>query len=346
MTSNARRRATAGDAFLGGRDFDQIIVDWLVPRIEREHEIKVTNNPNTMQRIWEAAEAAKIDSSERPVVSITLPFLTEKDGTPVHVGESLDRVEFEKRSMPLVERTLKVFVDTLKTAGLTPKEVDEVILVGGMTRMPLVTQRIFELTGKAPSSGVHPDLVVAVGAAIQGDLLRSSQSSAKLVDVTPHNLGIRTVAGLAETIIPKDKSIPTEAHRTFTTAHDDQESVRIVVFQGDSRRMDENQTIGEFVLGGIRKAPRGNVQIDVAFQITSDGIVNVAAKDLETGSAQSIEIRQSRTLGAHEVDRMAAAHQALLQAAWGNGKATMVASEKSEPSGGAPLVRDTNDVKA
>jgi molecular chaperone DnaK len=302
--------ATAGDAFLGGRDFDQRLVEWLTARIEQEQGISLANNKNATQRLWEAAEAAKLELSDKTLAQVTLPFLAEKkSGETVHVGESIDRETYEKLVTDLVERTMTLFVGTVKTAGLSPTELDEVILVGGMTRMPLVARRVREIIGRDPSSGVHPDLVVAVGAAIQGDLLSSSAPKTRLVDVTPHNLGIVTVAGLAETIIPKDTSIPTEAHRVFTTVSDNQEVVRIVVFQGDSRRMEHNQTLGEFVLGGIRPAPRGSVQVDVAFRITDDGIVNVAARDLETGRAQTIEIKQSHTLGAQELDGMVVRHR-------------------------------------
>ncbi len=311
-------RATAGDPFLGGRDFDKRIVDWVTARIESDHGVSLAQDRNAMQRLWEAAETAKVDLSERPSTKITLPFLAQKGDLPIHADYQLDRPVYEKLVADLVERTIMLFLDTLRSANLRPSELDEVILVGGMTRMPLVARRVEEVLGKQPSSGVHPDLVVAVGAAIQGDLLERSETpgapTTKLHDVTPHNLGIMALAGLAETIIPKDTAIPTVAQKVFTTVNDDQDVVRIVVFQGNSRQMSQNQVLGEFVLSGIRKAPRGAVQIEVSFAITPDGIVSVSAKDLETGRAQAIEIRQRHSMPETELQHAIEAHRAQLAA--------------------------------
>jgi len=308
-------RATAGDPFLGGRDFDKRIVDWVAGRIESDHGIALGNDRNAMQRLWEAAEVAKVDLSERTSTKITLPFLVQSGDQSIHADYQLDRATFEKVCADLVERTVMLFLDTVRAASLKPSELDEVILVGGMTRMPLVARRVQDVLGKEPSSGVHPDLVVAVGAAIQGDLLEQSTSAApttRLHDVTPHNLGIMSLAGLAETVIPKDSPIPVEAHKVFTTVIDQQQVVRIVVFQGDSRHMAQNQVLGEFVLTGIRPGPRGSVQIDVSFQISPDGIVAVAAKDLDTGRAQQIEIKHRHSLPEQELARMVESHRAQL----------------------------------
>jgi molecular chaperone DnaK len=306
-------RATAGDAFLGGRDFDKRIVDWAIGRVEVDHGVSLSGDRNAMQRLWEAAEGAKVDLSDHSSTKITLPFLTQKGDTPVHADYLFERYVFEKLTADLVERTVMLFLDTVRAAGLRPSELDEVILVGGMTRMPLVNRRVQEVLGKAPSSGVHPDLVVAVGAAIQGDILAQAETPTPpktvLHDVTPHNLGIRSLAGLAETVIPKDSPIPVTAHKVFTTVTDNQQVVRIVVFQGDSRQMEDNQVLGEFVLAGIRPAPRGAVQIDVSFQISPDGIVSVSAKDLETGRAQAIEIRERHTLPEAELQHMIESHK-------------------------------------
>ena len=307
--------ATAGDAFLGGRDFDQRIVDWVIRHIEQEHNVSIANDSNALQRVWEAAEAAKVDLSDKDDVTLNLPFLTQgPDGAPLHVSENLDRKTYESLVKDLVDRTLTFFTNTVSGAGMTPKDLDEVILVGGMTRMPLVTERVREIVGRIPSSGVHPDLVVAVGAAVQADILSTKGNSTVLVDVTPHNLGISTVAGLAETVIPKDTAIPVEAHRIFTTVQENQEQVRIVVYQGDGRRMEQNQVLGQFVLSGIRQGPRGSVQVDVCFQISSDGIVAVSARDPDTGVAQAIQIQQSHTLAQGELERMIRNHGEALRA--------------------------------
>ncbi len=308
--------ATAGDAFLGGRDFDQRVVEWILARIEGEHGTSLKEDRNALQRLWEAAEAGKIDLSDHLRTRFAMPFVGQKpSGEPLHLDYELDRDTYERLVADLVERTIVLFSETIQKAKLDPQRIDEVILVGGMTRMPLIAQRVEALVGKSPSSGVHPDLVVAVGAAIQGGLLSQDKPGTILLDVTPHNLGIMSLGGLAETVIPKDTAIPTTANKTFTTAQDDQETVRIVVYQGDSRRILDNQILGEFSLTGIRKAPRGTVQIEVSFMISADGIVSVAAKDLDTGRAQTIEIKERHTLPEAELMRMVASHQDELLAA-------------------------------
>ncbi len=312
-------RATAGDAFLGGRDFDHRLYEWLNTRIESEHGVSLRSDKAAMQRLWEIAEATKIDLSEHVASKITLPFLAQRaDGTPVHVDFSIERDTFEKLVVDLVERTMSLFTSTIAAAGLAPGDIDEVLLVGGMTRMPRVQQLVGEVIGRAPSSGVHPDLVVAVGAAIQGELLREKKNDALLLDVTPHNLGIMSVSGLAETIIPKDTRIPTEAKRTFTTASDGQDTVRIVVYQGDSRRIRDNQVLGEFTLSDLPVGPRGAVHVEVTFAIGADGIVSVSAVDPDSGRAQAISIEGSHTLPEDELLRMVANHREQLLASLGD----------------------------
>jgi molecular chaperone DnaK len=303
-------RATAGDAFLGGRDFDQRIVEYLVDDVRRNFGFEVASDLNALQRVWEAAETAKIDLSEKPKTKVALPFLTQKpDGTPIHLDCLIERETYEGLVVDLVERTITTFVETIRSAGMEPRQLDEVILVGGMTRMPMVQKRVTEFLGKTPSSGVHPDLVVAVGAAIQGALLQEAAPKTRLLDVTPHNLGIVSLAGLAETIIPKDTAIPAQANRVFTTVRDQQDAVRITVFQGDSRHVQNNQVLGEFLLDGLRKAARGVVQIEVTFAISVDGIVSVSAKDIETGKAQAIQIEHSHTLPEAELQSMTDRHR-------------------------------------
>lgn len=309
-------RATAGDPFLGGRDFDDRVLEWLTTRIEREHGLSLASDRNAMQRLREASENAKIELSERTSTQIALPFLTtRKSGDPVHVDCGLERAQFEALVADLVDRTMTMFVDTIRAANLTPEDVDEVILVGGMTRVPAIQRRVADRLGREPSSGVHPDLVVAVGAAMQGAMLEQQAPSTILRDVTPHNLGIMALGGLAETIIPKDSAIPTNAQRVFTTVKDDQEQVRIVIYQGQSRRLQQNQILGELTLQGIRKGPRGTVQIEVSFSISVDGIVAVSAKDVETGREQHIELRQAPTLNEGELQQMTEDHRNQLQSA-------------------------------
>lgn len=305
--------ATAGDAFLGGYDFDQRIVQWLLSKIEQEHGLSLHQDRNALQRLQEASENAKITLSDEESTKIALPFLaSNRQGEPVHLDATLTREAFENLVGDLIDRTLNLFVETHKQAGLDPMQLGDVILVGGMTRMPKIRNRVADITGRQPSLGVHPDLVVSVGAAIQGAVLLQSLPGTVLMDVTPHNLGIMAVGGLAETIIPKDTAIPTEIRKIFITANDNQESVKIVVYQGESRRIEQNQVLGEFTLAGLRKAARGEVKIEVSFQISADGIVSVSARDLDTGLEQSIQVQGAQALDPAELERMAAAHQAQL----------------------------------
>jgi molecular chaperone DnaK len=330
--------ATAGDAFLGGRDFDDRVLEWLLALIEREHGVSVGSDRNAMQRLRDAAEAAKIELSDNTTAKIALPFLaTRRDGQPLHVQCELDRSQYEAMVNDYVDRTIGMFVGTIAQAGLGLSQVDEIILVGGMTRTPKIQRRVSEAVGKTPSSGVHADLVVAVGAAIQGALLTSGQPGLVLMDVTPHNLGIMAFGGLAETVIPKDTTIPTEFRRIFTTVQDNQEQVRIIVYQGDARHIGSNEVLGEFTLQGIAPRPRGGVHIEVAFSISADGIVSVSARDMETGREQAIQVTGRHRLQEDEIKRMISDHQENLLAAIAEGEAVPgeVARQLIESEGAA-----------
>ncbi|MEO1175149.1 MAG: Hsp70 family protein, partial [Myxococcota bacterium] len=281
--------ATAGDAFLGGRDFDDRVLESLLSKLERDHGVPLSNDRNAVQRLREAAETAKIELSDKNSVEVALPFLSaNRDGKPIHLQTTLERKSYESMVADLIDRTIQMFEQTFTDAGLNVTAINEVILVGGMTRTPNIQQRVARAFGRQPSSGVHPDLVVAVGAAIQGSMLVGDTADYILLDVTPHNLGIMTLGGMAETIIGKDTTIPTEAKKIFTTVRDNQSQVKIVVFQGESRKIVDNELLGEFVLSELRPAPRGVVQVEVSFAISADGLVTVAAKDVETGREQTI----------------------------------------------------------
>jgi molecular chaperone DnaK len=291
-----------------------------------------------MQRLRDAAETAKIELSDQLSTKIALPFLaTRRDGQPLHVQCELDRSQYEAMVTDYIDRTIGMFVGTIAQAGLTLAQIDEVILVGGMTRTPRIQRRVSEAVGKEPSSGVHADLVVAVGAAIQGALLTSSQPGLVLMDVTPHNLGIMAFGGLAETVIPKDTTIPTEFRRIFTTIQDNQEQVRIIVYQGDARYIGRNEVLGEFTLQGLAPRPRGGVNIEVAFAISADGIVSVSARDMETGREQAIQVTGRHRLQEDEIRRMISDHQENLLAAIAEGEAVPgeVARQLIESEGAA-----------
>lgn len=299
--------ASDGDAFLGGHDFDHRVFEWLVAEIEREHGVNARMDAKAAQRLREAAEAAKIRLSDEESTRIALPFLmTTPKGDAIHFQGQLTRIKFEELVKDLVERTIDKFRSTLTAAKLTPEDIDDILLVGGMTFTPMVRRRVEELTGTQAASGVHPDLVVAVGAAVQSALLTDDRQSAVLLDVTPHNLGILTVANLAEMLIPKNAKVPTSIEKRFTTVRDNQDTVKIVVYQGDSRTINKNQILGEFRLEGIRPAPRGEVQIDVSFSISADGDVQVSAKDVESGRSQQIHIGTNRGIPEQDLKKMIA----------------------------------------
>ncbi len=299
--------STAGDTFLGGDDFDSAIAEHLMARIQAETGVDLSGSHAARTKLREAAERAKIALSSAEVVDVTAPALgRDADGNAIQLETTLDLATARRLVMPLIQRTFVVCDDALKEAGLSPRQIDQVLLVGGMTRFPLVREAVgayFEMT---PVAELNPEEVVAMGAAIQARNLSSfdEDPGAVLLDVTPQTLGIRTVGGFVEAIIPRNTPIPTEASKVFHTAHDDQTEVRIQVFQGESRMAGDNELLGEFVLDGLRPAPRGEVRVEVAFAIDADGIVRVSATDLETGTAVDMLIEASSHLTPEEVEEM------------------------------------------
>ncbi|MFH1438567.1 MAG: molecular chaperone DnaK, partial [Pseudomonadota bacterium] len=297
--------ATAGDTFLGGEDFDTRIADWITEEFDKEHGLNLKDDRMALQRIRDAAEQAKCDLSTLRQVEINLPFIiTSKDGQPLHIQKTLTRDRFEEMTTDLVTRTVDICESTLEEAGIQPEDIQDIILVGGMTRVPLVQDKVREFFDKEPCKGVHPDEVVALGAAIQGYNLVSDQSDIILLDVTPHTLGIMVVGGLFEDIIPLNSTVPTARSKIFTTVHDNQTAVKIMVFQGESSKAEDNELLGEFILDGLRPAPKGEVEVEVTFEINSDGIVSVSAKNLETGLKQSITVTATSGLTHDEVKKM------------------------------------------
>ena len=298
--------ATAGDTYLGGEDFDNRIIEWLVFGFLKEHKIDLRKDRMALQRIRDAAEKAKVELSGAPQTEINLPFIisTGKNDA-LHLQRTLTREKFEDLVIDLCERCLQICDKTLKDAAIDKSDLDDVILVGGQTRTPKLQEMVREFFGLTPSKSVNADEVVALGASIQGASLLDEKSSVLLLDVTPHNLGIMIVGGYFQTIIEKNTTVPTSAGHVFTTVRDNQTSVRIMVFQGDSLRAEENELLGEFILSGLREAPRGEVEVEVTFEISADGIVSVSAKDLETGQQQSITVTATSGLTEDEIKRMA-----------------------------------------
>ena len=297
--------ATAGDTFLGGEDFDSRLADWIIEDFEKEHALDLRNDRMALQRIRDAAEQAKCDLSTLRQVEINLPFIiTSKDGQPLHIQKTLTREQFDAMTEDLVSRSIDICESTLEEAGIQPDDVQDVIMVGGMTRVPLVMEKVRGFFDKEPCKGVHPDEVVALGAAIQGYNLVSEQSEIILLDVTPHTLGIMVVGGLFEEIIPQNTTVPTARSKIFTTVHDNQTAVKIIVFQGESQTAEQNELLGEFILDGLRSAPKGEVEVEVTFEINSDGIVSVSAKNLETGLKQFITVTATSGLTSEEIKKM------------------------------------------
>jgi molecular chaperone DnaK len=296
-----------GDTYLGGEDFDRRIMDWIVFTFAKENGgIDLRADKMALQRLKDAAEKAKIELSAAPATSISLPFLAGGgDGRPaLHLEKQLTREKLEELTADLVDRTVKVTEKTLRDAGVRARDVGDVILVGGMTRMPRVQRAVREFFGREPSRGVHPEEVVALGAAIQAHALafpQKGQAEVLLLDVTPHNLGIMVVGGYFETIIPRNTTVPTGATRIFTTVQDNQTAVRIAVLQGESEKATENELLGEFVLDGLRPARRGEVEVEVQFDISADGIVGVSARDLQTGQRHSITVTATSGLTEDEL---------------------------------------------
>ncbi|MFO7177262.1 MAG: molecular chaperone DnaK, partial [Pseudomonadota bacterium] len=298
---------TTGDTFLGGEDFDARIIDWLVSGFQREHGIDLRQDRMALQRLRDAAEKAKCELSTVKETEINLPFIISTGrNEALHLQRTLTRDTLEKLTDDLVERTIEICRQALEDARLSVNEIEDVVLVGGMTRMPLVQRMVAEFFGREPNKSVHPDEVVAVGAAIQGAALVQEQQDMILLDVTPHALGIMTFGSNFEELIPQNTTVPTSRAKIFTTSRDDQTAVKILVMQGESRRAQDNELLGEFILTGLRRAPKGHVEIEVTFEIDTNGIVSVHAKDLDTGQAQSIQVTASSGLTQEEIKSMMA----------------------------------------
>ncbi len=308
-------KATDGDTHLGGDDFDHRIIDWLVAEFKAENGgADLSKDPMAMQRLKEAAEKAKIELSSSTSTEINLPYIMPVNGVPAHLVKSLTRAKFEQLTDDLIQRTIAPCRTALQNAGYTTSDIDEIILVGGSTRIPAIQQAVEKFFGKAPSKGVNPDEVVAVGAAIQGGVLTGDVKDVLLLDVTPLSLGIETMGGVMTKMIEANTTIPTKKAETFTTAVDNQPSVEIVIYQGERPMAAQNKLLGRFHLDGIMPARRGEPQIEVTFDIDANGILNVTAKDKATGKDAKIRIEASSGLSDEEIKRMKAEAEANAEA--------------------------------
>lgn len=302
--------ATNGDTFLGGEDFDQRIMEYLIREFERKEGINLENDRMALQRLKEAAEKAKCELSPSLETDVNLPFITADESGPKHLNITLTRAKLEELVEDLIERVEEPCRIAMADAGVKPEDIDQILLVGGMTRMPRVQQKVEEIFGKPPNRGINPDEVVAIGAAIQGGVLLGDVKDVLLLDITPLSLGVETQGGVFTKIIPKNTTIPTRKSRIFSTTEDNQSLVNIHVLQGEREMAADNKTLGRFQLVGILPAPRGVPQIEVTFEIDTNGIVHVSAKDLGTGKEQSIRIAAQGGLTQEEIDRIIAEAEA------------------------------------
>ena len=303
-------KSTNGDTHLGGDDFDRVIINWLADSFKEQEGLDLRKDPMALQRLKDAAEKAKIELSSSSETEVNLPYITAVDGVPKHLVLKLSRSKFEQLADSLITRSIEPCKRALDDAGLSKSEIDEVILVGGSTRIPRIQQAVEEFFGRKPNKGVNPDEVVAIGASIQGGVLSGDVQDVLLLDVTPLSLGIETMGGVYDVVIESNSTIPTKKSKVYSTAADNQPSVEIHILQGERPMAKDNRTIGRFILSDIPPAPRGMPQIEVAFDIDANGILNVSAKDKGTGKEQNIRIEASTGLSKDEIERMKAEAQA------------------------------------